>query len=95
MNYFEKIFALLAILFSVALLLSLFCFAELRLPARLFPLALAGITVNAGLLFVILKDLFSRSFEDSNHRYFWLVALLLFWPSILYYMFRHGFRPRV
>jgi hypothetical protein len=94
MNFFEKICALLAITFSAVLLFCLLSFPEFRAPTRLFTLALIGVVVNMGLMVVVLKDLFARSFTDNNYRYFWLAAILLFWPSIIYYLVRHGFRPR-
>ncbi|MGB3212762.1 MAG: hypothetical protein WBB19_18830 [Desulforhopalus sp.] len=95
MNTLEKIFSVLAITFAVGLTASLIYFPQLRLLNRLIPICLVGFIINIGLLFIILRDIFSRQFSDHNKRYVWMALVLFFWPSILFYLPMHGFRPRV
>ena len=94
MNLFEKIYAVLAVVFALTLLTALFLYPQLREIQNLIPISLVGLVVNIGLLFVVLRDILSRSFPDPNRKYFWLVLVLLVWPAILYYLPRHGFSPR-
>jgi len=95
MNIFEKIYSLLAIVFAVGLFLGLIYFPQLRQFHRLVPLCLLGLVINMGLLFVVLRDIFSRPFTDQGRKYMWIALVLLFWPSILFYLPKYGFRPRI
>ncbi|EKD37091.1 MAG: hypothetical protein ACD_75C01263G0004 [uncultured bacterium] len=94
MNTFEKIYSVLAILFALGLLCVLVFFPELRQLNRLLTASLLGLLVNMGLMFIVLRDIFLRRFSDQNMRYIWLALALLIWPSVIYYLVRHGFRPR-
>ncbi len=94
MNVFEKIYALMAIIFAIALIGCLIYIPELRQLNRLIPLSLLGLITNIGLIFIVLRDIFSRQFDDQRSRYFWMILVFLFWPSILLYLPKHGFRPR-
>ncbi len=94
MNIFEKIYSLLAIIFAVGLVVCLVYFPQLRQINRLIPICLVGLTVNMGLLFIVLRDIFYRPFKSPDSKYLWLGLVLLLWPSILIYLPRHGFRPR-
>lgn len=94
MNIFEKIYSLLAIIFAMALLVCLFSFPQLRQIDRLIPICLMGLIVNMGLMFIVLRDIFYRPFHNPGSKYVWLALVLLLWPSILFYLPRHGFRPR-
>lgn len=95
MNTFEKIYSILAILFAFGLLGVLVFFPELRQLNRLLTACLLGLLVNMGLMFIVLRDIFLRRFSDQNMRYIWLALALLVWPSIVYYLVRYGFRPRI
>ena len=94
MNFFEKFFSLLAIIFAAGLVVSLIYFPQLRQIHLLIPISLVGLVVNVALIFIVLKDVFSRRFYDQNRKYVWIVMILLFWPSIIYYLYSYGFRPR-
>lgn len=95
MNTFEKIYSILAIIFAFSLLGIFVVFPEFRHLNRLLTACLLGLLVNIGLMFIVLKDIFSRRFIDQNMRYIWLALVLLIWPSIIFYLVRHGFRSRI
>ncbi len=94
MNYLEKVYSIAAILFAAGLITSLLIFPQLRLINRLIPICLLGFIVNIGLMFIVLRDIFIRCFDEQNKKYLWVVLVLLFWPSVLYYLPRYGFHPR-
>ncbi len=94
MNRLEKICSFLAVAFAIALVSSLILIPDLHQPNRLLPLCLAGFTVNIALMFIVIKDIFSRSFNQAGTRFIWLGLVLLMWPSIIFYLFLHGFKPR-
>jgi len=94
MSSVEKYFSMFAILFGCGFIVSLFVFPELRQLKLLLPLSLIGMTINIGLMFVVLRDIFYRQFGDSTTKYIWIAAILIFWPSVLYYLPRHGFKRR-
>ncbi|NOR26568.1 MAG: hypothetical protein GQ542_19685 [Desulforhopalus sp.] len=95
MNIFEKIYSLLAIIFAAGVITCLIYFPQLRQLDRLIPICLLGLVTNIGLMFIVLRDIYSRQFRDQGRKYFWMALVLLFWPSILFYLPRYGFRPRV
>ena len=94
MNFLEKIFSLLAIIFAAGLIASLIYFPQLRQIHLLIPITLVGLAVNVALIFIVLRDIFSSGFNDQNRKYMWIALVLLFWPSIIYYLYSYGFRPR-
>jgi hypothetical protein len=94
MNFLEKVFSLLAIIFAAGLVVSLISFPQLRQIHLLIPISLVGLVVNVALIFIVLRDIFSRRFYDQNRKYVWIALVLLFWPSIIYYLYSYGFRPR-
>jgi hypothetical protein len=94
MNFLEKIISLLAIIFAAGLIASLIYFPQLRQVHLLIPISLTGLVINVALVFVVLRDIFSRSFKDQNRKYMWIALILLFWPSIICYLYSYGFRPR-
>jgi hypothetical protein len=85
---------LFAIIFAAGLTGTLIYYPQLRQFNYLIPISLLGLFVNIGLIFVVLRDIFARQFGDQGRKYFWVALVLIFWPSILYYLPRHGFRPR-
>jgi len=94
MNIFEKIYALLAIVFASGLFISLIYFPVLRQFHILLPICLVGLAINVGLLFVVLRDIFSRRFTPESKKYIWIALVLCFWPSIVLYLPKYGFQPR-
>ena len=94
MNNYEKIFSLFAIIFLTGSGVLVFAVPETRTMGFLIPLALAGTLINAGLLFIIFKDIFSRSFANPASKLVWGLLVFLFFPSILLYLPLHGFKSR-
>lgn len=94
MTLFEKIFAVFAILFAVALMTVLVIIPESREMGILLPLSFIGLIINIGLMFVVFKDIFTRGTLNRNQKVIWTAVLLLFWPAILLYLPLHGFRKR-
>jgi phosphatidylserine synthase len=94
MNIFEKVSSLLAIIFAAGLIISLIYFPQLRQLHLLIPICLLGLVINVLLMFIVLRDIFSRNFSDQGKKYLWIALVLLLWPSILFYLYRYGFRPR-
>lgn len=84
----------MAVVFALGLVSMLLLFPELRQLDRLLAICLLGMVVNSGLLVIVLRDIFLRRFNNPNMRFIWIAVVLFIWPSILYYLLRHGFRPR-
>ena len=94
MNRFEKIFSICAVVFAAGLLTALLMVPETRQLKFLLPLILTGMIINIGLMFIVLHDIFHRNFTTQNAKYIWIGAVLLFWPAILYYLPKYGFKKR-
>lgn len=94
MSSAEKIFSVLAICYITGLSAFLVLLPSARELNYLLPLSLLGVGVNVGLLYVVFKDIFSRSFSSSGVKYFWVIIIFIFLPAIIIYLPRHGFRKR-
>lgn len=94
MNLLEKLYSLFAVLFALMLVTALLLIPELRYPDKLLLVCAVGFAINIGLMFVVLRDILYRPFPTNRTKYFWLMVVLLFWPSVLVYLVKHGFRPR-
>ncbi len=94
MTTIEKLFSVFAIVSAFTFVVVLILLPESRQLMILIPLGLVSMTINIGLMFVVLKDIFFRPFPSSTSKYVWIGLVLLFWPSILYYLPKHGFRKR-
>jgi len=94
MSSAEKIFSVLAICYITGLSAFLVLLPSARELNYLLPLSLLGVGVNVGLLYVVFKDIFSRSFSSSGVKYFWVVIIFLFIPAIIIYLPKYGFRKR-
>ena len=93
MNRYEKAFSIFSLLFIIMTgLLSML--PAMRSLAVLLPLALAGVVINVGLLFIVFKDIFSRTFQSESRKYLWIIAIFLFLPAVLIYLPLHGFKPK-
>ena len=95
MNSQEKTLCIGAILFAICLVAALIFLPELRELSTLIPLVGVGLAVNVTLAFLVLRDIFARSFPRSTDRYLWIFLILFCWPAIPIYLVRHGFRPRI
>ncbi len=94
MNLFEKIYSIFAIVFAFVLIAILFIYPETRQLKILLPISLAGVIINIGLMFIVLRDIFYRNFSNPMHKYMWIAIVFIFWPAILYYLPRYGFTTR-
>lgn len=94
MNVFEKIYSVTAVVFAGVLLICLVLFPALRELNALLAICSIGFIINIGLMFIVLRDIFLRPFSNQNKKYIWLALVLLFWPTIIYYLPRYGFHPR-
>lgn len=94
MNTAEKSIAVIAIVMTITILVSLFLFPELRYLKPLLLTCSVGFLANIGLMFVVLRDIFLRPFPAVNHRYVWIGLVLFCWPAIPYYLARYGLKPR-
>lgn len=95
MNNIEKSYSLLAIFFALGLVSGIIFCPELRSARHLIPATLIGLAVNIGLMFVVLRDIFLRRFRNQSIKFVWLALVLILWPSVIYYLLRHGFKPRL
>jgi hypothetical protein len=94
MKFLEKLFSIFAILFAFSLITVLIIFPDYRQLKILLPLGFTGVLINFGLMFIVLRDIFLRNFPSSKKKYIWMFIVLFFWPTILYYLPRHGFKKR-
>ncbi|MBT8329702.1 MAG: hypothetical protein KJN87_08355 [Desulfofustis sp.] len=92
MNRAEKTYSLMAIGYIAGLACVLMTSPAAWEIKYLLPLSLLGVAVNVGLLFVIYKDIFSRSFSSPWQKYFWLLLIFLCMPAVLIYLPMYGFR---
>jgi len=94
MSKLEKIFSIFAITFAFCLIAILFAYPESRQIKFLLPVSFTGIIINIGFMFIVLRDIFYRNFDNPGYKYMWLAIILFFWPAVLYYLPKHAFKPR-
>lgn len=94
MKLFEKLYSVCAVLFAFALIAALILLPELRQLKILLPLSLFGMAINIGLMFIVLRDIFYRNFTNPTAKYIWIAVILIFWPAVLYYLPKYGFKTR-
>ncbi len=58
------------------------------------PFHFFGMAIGVLLLVVVFRDLYKRDFPDPNTKVTWAILMLVLTPSIIVYLWRHGFRPR-
>ena len=91
MSITEKLYSIFGVIFGIGLVLLIYLVPATRELAVLLPLSFIGLLVNIGLIFVVLKDLFTREGVDKNRKIIWTMAMLICWPTIVVYLFAHGF----
>jgi hypothetical protein len=94
MNRFEKAFAIFSLLFIIIMAGLLSMMPAMRSLAVLLPLAMAGVVINVGLLYIVFKDIFSRTFQPESRKYLWIIVIFLFLPTLIIYLPLHGFKPK-
>ena len=92
MNRIEMGFSIFSVIFIIVMAVLLYSIPSLRSLTVFLPLAFVGVIINVGLLFIVFKDIFSRSFQPEGRKYFWVLAILLFLPAVLIYLPMHGFK---
>jgi hypothetical protein len=60
----------------------------------ILPFHFFGMAIGLVLLIIVFRDLYKRDFPNPNSKVTWTILMLMFWPSILVYLYKHGFRPR-
>lgn len=94
MSFGEKFFSLLAITYVSGLAAFLVFFPSVRELRYLLPLSLVGVAVNVGLLFIVFKDIFTRSFPSPTIKYCWIILIFIFLPAVIIYLPKYGFKKR-
>jgi hypothetical protein len=94
MTLIEKIYSVFAVFFVFGLFTVLFLYPETRHFKILLPLGLVGVAVNIGLMFIVLRDAVFRKFPKPTSRYIWIAVILVFWPTVIYYLPKYGFKKR-
>ncbi|MEE4243495.1 MAG: hypothetical protein V2I36_18695 [Desulfopila sp.] len=94
MSIIEKIYSVFAVLFAAAFITILLLIPETRDLHIMLPAGLLGLCINIGLMFVVLRDILYRKFTSPTGKYVWICIILFFWPAILYYLPKYGFRER-
>ena len=94
MNHTEKLYSLLAMGYLIGLVFFLITLPAVREMKYLLPLSLLGVAVNAGLLFVVFKDIFSRSFPSPWQKFFWMLIVFFCLPAVIIYLPLYGFKKR-
>jgi hypothetical protein len=97
-NWAEKAFV---VFYWVYMLTYLCCVIVLAVTGTMdglflvvMPFHFFGMFLGIPLLFVVFRDIYKRDFPNPNTKVTWTILILLFWPSILVYLYKHGFRPR-
>ena len=93
MSRFERAFTIFYWLFMAAYIPCFFLFMP-RYPHIMIPLHIFGMLLGIPMLIIVFRDLYKRDFADPNSKVTWTLLMLLFWPSILVYLWKHGFHPR-
>lgn len=94
MSTYEKAYCLFAIIFAFGIAILLIAVPESRAAGVLLPVSFCGLLVNVGLMFVVLKDIFTRDALDRTRKLVWTGVLLICWPAIFVYLPLHGFHKK-
>ena len=90
----EKLYSIFAIVFIIALAMILIFLPEYRQLMVLLPMTFVGLIVNIVFMFIVLRDIFLRTFTSSGLKILWVVLILVFWPAVLIYLPMFGFKSR-
>ena len=52
---------------------------------------LFGMLIGIPLLSILIRDIYLREFPNPNSKVTWVIAILVFWPSIPFYLYYHDF----
>jgi len=90
----EKLFSIFAVFFVIALFLILGFYPETRQLKVLLPITFVGLVINIIFMFIVLRDIFLRQFKTTGQKFLWVILILFFWPSVLLYLPKFGFKQR-
>lgn len=98
MNWAEKSFVVFYWAYMLIYVCAVAALAVTGAIDRLFlvimPFHFFGMFLGVPLLIVVFRDIYKRDFPNPNTKVTWTILILLLWPSILVYLYKHGFRPR-
>jgi amino acid transporter len=70
-----------------------FYFFAIFLPLQIFGMFLG--LVLCIIVMLVLRDLLKREFDSPNKKLFWVILILLFWPSLFVYLPKYGYKSRI
>lgn len=93
MSRLEKAFVIFYWLYMAIYIPCFFMLVE-RHFFQILPFHFLGMFLGLVLLIIVFRDLYRRDFPDPNTKVTWTILMLLFWPSILVYLYKHAFRTQ-
>jgi hypothetical protein len=94
MNKFEKGFLVFYVIYITVYIPCYLKFASTNMSV-LIPFHLFGMALGIGFLFVVFRDLYKRRFPNPNTKITWTILILMFFPSVLVYLFKYAWKPRI
>ena len=61
----------------------------------ILPFHLFGMAMGIPLYIIVIRDIYLRSFPNPDTKVTWTILVLMFWPAIIAYLYKHGFHPRL
>ena len=95
MGKLEKLYVIFSLAYT--LVYSYFFFNLIESPEnfeRIIPFHILGMVLSLGFIIVIIRDVFKRKFPTPNAKAMWAILLIIFWPIVLIYLPKYGFKPR-
>jgi hypothetical protein len=93
-NIWEKLYSIFVLALLTALVALFILAPQYRTLETLIPLSLLGLLANIIFMYIIFKDIYMRSFSTQNQKYIWFALILFIWPTVIFYLPRHGFKKR-
>lgn len=90
----EKLYSIFAVFFVTALIIVLTLYPESRQLKVLLPISFVGLIINIVFMFIVLRDIFLRDFKTTGQKFLWVFLILFFWPAVLVYLPKFGFKQR-
>jgi hypothetical protein len=97
MNRYEKGFVVFYFLYILIYVPCFILFVSFRPNDFLWilPFHFFGMAIGVAMLVIVFRDLYKRDFPNPNSKLTWAILMLMLWPSILVYLYKYGFRPRI
>ncbi len=93
MNRFEKGFVIFYFVYGLVYIPCFILFMP-QYDYFILPFHFFGMAIGIPMLIIVFRDIYKRTFPNPNTKVTWTILMLLFWPSILVYLYKYGFRPR-